>query len=150
MTAICLYAVLALVEGLNCPPPVHTMPLSLTNYWTMDEEGRYIPWNGQADDSPHLAANGKLLTADSNWLSAACISEWTTIGWTTEIRFTYGGQERATACNDEFGRVTYRKPFYHEGYGLWVIPVDVYTPEPIHTLIWEWGTGRIKIEDEIH
>lgn len=144
-TAICMFMILAAVEGLNCPPPIEEMPLSVASYWTMDEDGNYIAWNGQADDSPELAANGTYLTPDLAWQAGACISEWTTRYWTTSVVFQWGGEVREVACHDEFGRESYRRPFFHDGYGLWVIPVDVFSPEPVHGLVWEWNTGRVQV-----
>lgn len=147
-TAICIYTVLAVVEGLNCPPPLEDMPLSLTSYWTMDSDGNYVPWNGQADDTPHLAANGTLLTPDMAWQTSACISDWTTRYWTNTVIFWWNGEQREVACNDEFGRESYRQPFYHDGYGLWVIPVDVFSPEPVHGLVWEWQLGNVQVSSQ--
>lgn len=99
-TAICTYVLLAIVEGLNCPPPFEDMPLSLTSYWT------------------------------------------------NTVIFWWNGEQRMVACNDAFGRESYRQPFYHDGYGLWVIPVDVFSPEPIHGLVWEWQLGNIEVNSQ--
>jgi hypothetical protein len=43
--------------------------------------------------------------------------------------------------------VDYRRPFYHPGYGTWIIPVDVLTDEPVYGLVWGWETAVVQIGD---
>ncbi|TXH17228.1 MAG: hypothetical protein E6R03_04300 [Hyphomicrobiaceae bacterium] len=116
---------------------MNEIPILLTNYWPLDEDGQFVPWNYQADATPHLTANGTELSRELEWLVAACIDEWNSIGWTTAVSFYYDGEYRRVLCEDEFGAPGYWNPFYHPRWG-WVIPVDVFTAEPVYEIIYLW------------
>ena len=88
------------------------------------------------------------------WQVGACVQDWTRLwpgegsnSWTTAVFFEWNGQARELACCDTFGDVDYRRPFFHERYGLWVIPVDVLTNEPSYGLIWDWHADMTRIEE---
>lgn len=152
-------------QGINClalmwagftaqlqPPPLQEMPLGLTNYWFFDKNGRPVAWNGQANGQPDYYANMYPTDAAHNWHVAGCIQDWTKIyhgqgSVTTAVSFWWHGEQRELACYDNFGDADYRRPFYHPGYGTWIIPVDVLTDEPVYGLVWGWGTAVVQIGD---
>jgi hypothetical protein len=128
------------------------MPLSLTNYWFFDSDGNPVPWAGQANGEPERYANLYPTSAAHEWRVAGCIQGWTKLyegewSWTTAVSFTWGGEDRAVACFDNFGDEGYRRPFFHERYGLWVIPTDILTDEPVYGLVWDWATDMTRIEE---
>ncbi len=145
-TAVC---VLALVSGAldNVQPPlVEAMLLSITSYWLFDDAGQPVAWDGQADGDPHHYANMVKTDPAHAGTVAACIGEWVTLGWTTAVSFTWHGEPVTVACYDAFGLESYRRPFYHEGYGEWVVGLDVLSPAPLHGLVWDWHTDVVEVE----
>lgn len=129
------------------PPPIEQMPLSVTSYWLFDEAGQPVAWDGQADGDPHHYANMQPTSPGHANQVGACISDWTRFNWTTSVSFVWQGQPLDIACFDAFGAVSYRQPFFHEGYGTWVVPIDVLSPEPLHGLVWEWQTEVVLVEE---
>jgi hypothetical protein len=123
------------------------MPLSVTAYWFFGPDGEPIPWNGQADGSPEAYANMQPTSPDHAQKVGACIQDWTLFYWTTAVSFVWQGQELQVACYDNFGLESYRQPFYHDGYGVWVVPVDVLSPYPMHDLVWDWHTDMVRVEE---
>lgn len=142
---ICADPSLALANNVYCPPPMADMALSLTSYWLFDDLGQPVAWGGQADGDPFVYANMYPTSPDHAWNVAACIGSWTRRYHTTAVSFFWGGAWRELACYDAFGAVNYREPFYHDGYGRWVIPVDILSPEPIHGLVMEWETAVVAV-----
>lgn len=142
---ICADPALALANNVNCPPAIEDMALSLTSYWFFGPDGEPVAWNGQADGNPEGYANSYPTSPDHAWRVSACISEWTTLYWTTAVSFMWGSQIREVACYDNFGLESYREPFFHDGYGQWVIPVDVLTPEVVHGLVHDWSTTTVQV-----
>ena len=127
------------------PPPVGEMPLSITSYWMFDDNGNPVAWEGQANGDPGHYANGEATSPDHACKVGACIQDWTLLNWTTAATFWWQGEQMTIACYDNFGLESYRRPFYHAGYGEWVIPIDVLSPLPYHGLVWEWGTEMVKV-----
>lgn len=153
--ALCLAIALTGITEQLKPPPIEQMPLALTNYWFFDSSGNPVAWNYQANGEPDEYANLYPTDPSHAWQVAACIQDWTKLyvepepgyiaPYTTSISFWWNGQERTVACYDNFGAITYRRPFYHSGYGQWVIPVDVLTPEPVYGLVWDWSMDMVVI-----
>lgn len=128
----------AVAQGEYERPPLGEMPVSLTSYWIFDEQGDYLPgWGGQCDSSCEDAANGVILTLDMAGRVGACISSWVKFRpHTLTVVFSDGSMME---CVDAFGRESYRQPFFHEGYGRWVIPADILYPPPgVHGLVENW------------
>lgn len=145
-TSLCaLLMVSGAVESLTAVPPIEGMPLSLTSYWFWDEDGQPVAWAGQADGDPFHYANMVETDPAHAGKVGACIGAWVTRPWTTAVSFTWQGQQYDVACFDAFGDVDYRRPFYHEGYGAWVVPVDLLSPVPLHGLVWEWDTAIVEV-----
>ena len=90
----CADPALAMANNVNCPPAIEEMALSLTSYWFFGPDDEPIPWNGQADGDPERYANSHPTSADHAWQVSACISDWTTLYWTTAVSFTWGSQQR--------------------------------------------------------
>lgn len=126
-------------------PPLDQMPLSITSYWLFDENGRPTAWGGQANGDPYHYANGEETSADHAGRVGACIQDWTLYNWTKAIRFTWQGRPMLLHCYDNFGAVSYRRPFYHDGYETWVIPVDILSPEPYHGLVYDWALEVVPV-----
>ena len=126
-------------------PPMY--PLSLTNYWPLDESGQHVAWYGQADGNPYRTALNVPTRPEYEWDMGACVFDWVTFGHTQQVSFWYNGQERQVACTDNFGSTAYRVPFWHDYYQTWVIPVDVFTPEPLHVLIYDWHRSSVPVSD---
>jgi hypothetical protein len=151
--AVCAIMLLSgSVEAVTVPPPISQMPLSLTNYWFFDSDGNPLPYGGQANGEPERYANLYPTSADHEWRVAGCIQDWTKLyegwdSWTTAVSFTWQGEARAVACFDNFGDEDYRRPFFHERYGLWIIPVDILTGEPVYGLVWDWAIDMTRIEE---
>lgn len=150
--------IVPICQGINCaalfvagtlgqlqPPPIEAMPLSLTSYWLFDDTGQPVAWSGQADGDPGHYANMVHTDPAHAGKIGACIGEWVTMPYTTAVSFTWQGQRYDVACFDAFGLESYRQPFYHEGYGVWVVPVDVLSPVPLHGLVWEWEAAMIGV-----
>lgn len=144
-TAVCLaLAIAGALEAMQ-PPPVDQMPLSVTSYWLFDDSGTAVAWNGQANGDPNHYANGEATSPAHAGRVAACIQDWTRLGWTTAVSFWWDGQLVEVACYDNFGLASYRQPFYHSGYGRWVVPVDVLSPVPLHGLVEQWETAVVVV-----
>jgi hypothetical protein len=149
--AVCAIAVMAGALDAMQPPPIEKMPLSLTSYYFLDEDGEPVAWNYQANGDPGRYANMYPTSANHEWKVAACIQDWTKLwqgefSWTTSVSFMWDSVEREVSCFDNFGAVGYRQPFFHEGYGEWVIPLDIMTDEPVHGLVWGWSSDMARIE----
>ncbi len=144
-TAACFALLLSgALERLQ-PPPLEEMPLSITSYWLFDATGAPVAWEGQANGDPWHYANLEPTSPSHARQVAACIQPWTRFGWTTAVSFWWQGEWLTVACYDNFGAVSYRQPFYHDGYGRWVIPVDVLSPVPYHGLVREWETDMVQV-----
>jgi hypothetical protein len=124
------------------PPPIREMPLHVTTYyvWTPDGD-RMDGWGGQCDSTCRWTAAGYELpqrVEDYQGGYAACVSSWVRLkGYPTVVVNIPGyGEWR---CVDAFGAVGYRQPFWHEGRGLWVVPIDLLR-EPAHDLVYGWTT----------
>ena len=126
-------------------PPVEEMPLSITSYWLFNDSGVSVPWGGQADGDPTVYANMMPTDPAHAEQVGACIGDWVTLGYTTAVSFTWQGKPLTIACWDAFGLESYRKPFFHGGYGEWVIPVDILSPLPYHGLVWEWQREMVPV-----
>lgn len=124
--------------------PIDSLPLSVTSYWPF-VDGQPMAWAGQADGDPHHYANMQPTSPDHAGQVAACIQDWTRREWTTALSFTWQGQPMTLACWDTFGAESYRQPFYHDGYGKWVIPVDVLSPAPYHGLVRDWQREVVSV-----
>lgn len=144
-TAACLVLAIAGALESTQPPPVADMPLSVTSYWIFDDSGVPVAWNGQANGDPDHYANGEATSPDHAGKVAACIQDWTLLGWTTAVTFWWGGEQMTVACYDNFGDEDYRRPFYHAGYGQWVVPIDILSPLPYHGLVWDWSRDVVQV-----
>ena len=133
------------ISQVTQPPPVEQMPLSVTSFWFFDADGNPVAWQGQANGDPYHYANTEPTSADHAGKVAACIQEWTTFGWTTAVTFMWYGEQMTVACYDNFGAVNYRQPFFHEGYGEWVVPIDILSPVTYHGLVREWSTDMVRV-----
>ena len=133
------------ISQVTQPPPVSEMPLSVTSFWFFDADGNPVAWKGQANGDPYHYANTEPTSADHAGKVAACIQEWTTFGWTTAVTFMWYGEQMTVACYDNFGAVNYRQPFFHEGYGEWVVPIDILSPVTYHGLVREWSTDMVRV-----
>lgn len=139
------------------PPPLTEMPLSLTNYWFFDSDGNPVAWNGQANGEPDLYGNLYPTSASHEWQVAGCINAWTKLyiepgedeepfdSYTTAVSFWWNGERHDLSCYDNFGDPDYRRPFFHERHGTWVIPVDVLTDEVVYGLVWDWSLDTAVI-----
>ena len=146
-TAVCLLmAIAGTVQIGTAVPAVEDMPLSVTSYWLFDDTGQPVAWGGQADGDPLHYANGQTTSPDDAGRVAACIGEWVKRGYTTAVSFTWQGQPVTVACYDAFGLESYRQPFFHEGYGEWVVPIDLLSPVPFHGLVREWNTAVVEVK----
>lgn len=143
--ACLLLAISGAVEAVTAVPPLESMPLSLTSYWMFDDDGQPVAWGGQANDDPGHYANGEVAVPEHAGNVAACIQDWTLFYWTTAVSFTWQGQQMQVSCYDNFGAESYRRPFFHDGYDVWVVPVDILSPVPFHGLVWEWSTDTVKV-----
>jgi hypothetical protein len=145
-TAVCIIiAISGAIEAATAVPPIESMPLSVTSYWLFDADGEAVAWNGQANGDPWHYANGEATSPDHAGKVAACIQDWTLLYWTTAVSFWWGGEFITVACYDNFGAVDYRQPFYHDGYGEWVVPIDILSPVPFHGLVRDWSTAVVKV-----
>ena len=145
--AACLIIALAGAMQQLQPPPVDEMPLSVTSYWLFDDSGNPVAWGGQADGDPHHYANMYPTSPDHAGKVGACISAWVKRGWTKAISFLWQGKRIIIHCYDAFGLESYRQPFYHDGYGRWVVPVDILSPVPYHGLVLEWEASVVEVGD---
>lgn len=145
---ICSLGIVALVNGVEgCPPPkppIHQIAILWTNYYPIDEDGNWQPFNYQADDSPQYTGTGFRLEKHLDGKVAACIGEWTTIGWTKAVTFNFQGNEITLVCLDEFGAPGYREPFYHPGLERWVICVDMFSSKPTYEIIYDWTLSTVN------
>lgn len=139
-TILCMCATLWLGQ-------LEELPLSVTSYWPFDENGHAVAYGGQADGNPHVYANMMPTSPDHAHQVAACISDWTTLGHTTAVTFWWLGEEITVACWDAFGAEAYRRPFFHDGYGRTVIPIDILSPTPYHGLVHDWSTLMVPVAD---
>lgn len=123
-------------------PPLSQTPLHVTNYWVFDENGEYLPgYMGQCDSDCSATATGFVLEQEDRGQVEACISKWTRLYWTTAL--TFNG--RTVACVDTFGDETYRAgPFWHEGWGSWVVAVDLFTDQPTYELVYNWEKEVVR------
>ena len=142
---ICADLALAQANNVNCPPPLDEMALSLTNYWFYGPDGEPVAWEGQSDGDPSVYANSYPTSPEHEWLVSACIGDWTKLYNTTAVSFYWEGEWREVACYDAFGLESYREPFFHDGYGRWVIPVDILTDDPVYGLVTEWQTAVVPV-----
>lgn len=127
------------------PPPIEQMPLSVTSFWMFDDNGNPVAWGGQANGDPGHYANGEATSPAHAGKVAACIQDWTLLNWTTAVSFWWGGEQMTVACYDNFGAPSYRRPFYHAGYGTWVVPIDLLSPLPYHGLVWDWSRDVVQV-----
>lgn len=127
LPAICQYIPQTDFEACN-PPPITEMCFSVTSYWPFDD-GVLTPYGGQADSDPTKTANGFKITGEhqANTFVASSLP--------------FVGQEFCNSwlgcvpIHDTFGDPTYQAgPFWHDGYKQFVIPIDVFSPEPAHYL----------------
>lgn len=134
--AACLMLV-ATGEQLDCtpaPPPIHEVCVSLTNYWPFDDSGELAPLNGQADSTPQY-------TAVMHELTSPDIDRWSLVAGPASLlgKTVCVGYYGCYPVLDTFGTIVYRQGvFWHDGYGQWVIGVDVLTDAPIHELVCNW------------
>ncbi len=135
MTAICVSLMLATANGATCPPPITEACWSVTSYWVFDENGTAQPWGGQGDSDPSHTANMTYITPADEWEIAAV--PFDLVGST----FILSSGVVLNAA-DTFGHQVYQDGvFWHDHYEMYVIGVDVLTPEPLHYL--DCG-GRIR------
>ena len=146
-TAVCLLLMVSGALDSVQPPPIEQMPLSITSYWLFDDVGTPVAFGGQADSDPTVYANMVQTDPAHAGEVGACIQSWVTRPYTTAVSFTWQGQELQVACYDNFGLESYRRPFYHEVYGVWVVPVDVLSPYPMHGLVWDWSTEIVRVTE---
>ena len=144
-SAACLAVAIAGVLNQLQPPPIESMPLSVTSYYIFDDEGHVVAWEGQADSDPSVYANMQPTSPADAGKVAACIGDWVTLPWTTAVSFTWKGEPMTVACYDAFGLESYRRPFYHDGYGAWCIPIDILSPTPYQGLVWDWSTEMVEV-----
>lgn len=114
-------------EQCNIPEPDEVC-ISLTAYWPFNEDGKAVPWNGQADGSPSLTANGFRISPDSkNKVAAAPLM---LVGGSVDIMGI------SANIHDTFGNEVYQHGiFWHDGYNHWVLPVDILSNDSIHYLV---------------
>lgn len=159
-TLTCLGLLLAgAVDGVTQPPPLEQMALSLTNYWFFDSAGAPVAYEGQADGDPSVYGSLYPTSAGHKWQVAGCIGglkdspwpAWTktylgpdAVSYTTAVSFLWYGERVTLVCADTFGLESYRRPFFHEGCGCWVVPVDILTDEPVKAFVWEWETTAVS------
>lgn len=146
-TYICSMALIALVNGVECPPPIHETSLLILNYWPLNELNEFVPFNYQADDSPQYAGTGFKLEVDMAGQVGACISGWSKSGWTTAVSFWYREEYHTVVCVDSFGLNSYRHPFYHPNFEQYVIALDIFSPTPIYELIEEWTITTVNTQE---
>ena len=112
-----------------CTPPPVIECYSITNYWPFNELGELVPFNGQADESPDLTANGYRITGvDQAYTFVAAPVQFVGKQFCTDWL-------GCVPIHDTFGNITYQSgPFWHSGYNQFVIPIDIFAPDPIHYL----------------
>jgi hypothetical protein len=115
-------------------PPTHEIPIHMTNYNPWDEQGILMVSGNKTsqcdNDCSRTAAGFEIPTKaeDLNTYVAAC--PFPDVGFEITIRGV------KYFCWDTFGNEYYRAgPFFHEGRGVWVYPVDILTPHPIYQLV---------------
>jgi hypothetical protein len=124
-------------------PERQDMCLSITSYWVWNKDGEMLDgWGNQCNEDCSITASGTTLPAVSSDYSggyAACVQDWTSlVGYPTKT-LDIDGYGKYT-CVDTFGEPSYRKPFFHEGYDRWVIPVDLLHPGA-QDLVCDWSGG---------
>ena len=124
-------------------PDRRDMCLSVTSYWVWDENGEIMDgWENQCNEDCSIMASGHTLPAVSSDYSggyAACIQDWTSlVGYSTRT-LDISGYGQYT-CVDTFGDPDYTRPFFHEYYERWVIPVDLLHPGA-QGLVCDWSGG---------
>lgn len=145
-TAACIGLVIAgALQSIGPRPPLDAMPLSVTSYWFYDEDGQPVAWKGQADGDPSIYGNSYPTDISHAGRVGACIQELVRRVTTHAFTFTWRGQLITIHCYDTFGKVSYRRPFYHNGYGRWVIPIDILSPTPYHGLVSEWSLSVVEV-----
>lgn len=119
------------------PSEITFYPLHVTSYSVWDSEGNIMSgYGGQCDsDCRYTATMFRLPDRVKDYAGgvAACITDW--IGKAVYVP-GYGTYR----CLDTFGLKSYRVPFFHDGRGLDVVPIDLLTrpDQPIHDLVYNW------------
>lgn len=126
-----LLALLTPVKASDKPPSIYTVDCwSVTNCWPFSDDGQLTAWGGQADGAPNYTANMTEITSPQqawDWVAGPL----PLVGKTVTIP-GYG----TYLVNDTFGATAYQEGvFYHDGYGRYVIGIDIFTPQPIHELV---------------
>lgn len=143
---ICSMAYIALVNGVDCPPPVENLPLLILNYYPLDDNGNWVSWNYQADDTPQYVGTGYKLELEYDGFVAACITGWSTREYSTLLSFWYRGEYRQVLCLDSFGAKGYSQPFRHPNFNQWVIAVDIFSAVPIYEIITDWSIEVVNVD----
>lgn len=140
MTALCAVAgaILLAANDLpphSCLPPIGEVCLSVTNYWPYEWYGEWVlmdGWNGQCDSDCSVTAIMEPVTLDVMGKRAAVPASL--LGYTIHLPkwgALYGW--------DTFGNETYRNGvFWHDGYGRYVIGLDIFVPDGLHYLECDW------------
>ncbi len=124
-------------------PERNDMCLSVTSYWVWGTDGQILDgWGNQCNEDCSITASGTRLPMQSTGYEggyAACIQDWTSlVGYPTKTLDIAGYGEYK--CVDTFGELSYTKPFFHEYYEQWVIPVDLLHPGA-QGLVCDWSGG---------
>jgi len=132
-------------------PPIEEMPILAFNYWPYEWiGGQWVMmnnWRGQCDSDCSYFSNG--IHTRLEWMnqSAACITGWTgRYPHNTNVVTLPGFGDYV--CNDSFGDPDYRTPRFQEEFGMWVIPLDRFSPDPTMELVWDWSLSSILVSQE--
>jgi hypothetical protein len=130
------------IHNPHAMPPLHEMPIWALNYWpyTWEEDHweMMVAWGGQCDWDCRYFSNGIENRLEWTNRSAACITGWTGRAPGPTVVVSLPGFSDYV-CNDSFGDPDFREPMYSEYWGMWVIPLDRFSPSWSSTLVWDWS-----------
>lgn len=119
------------IDASDPVPGINKVCWSVTNYWPFDEDGQIVSYAGQADGDPYHTAGmiDVAINRDFDWvagpLSLLEAGAAIKLSWLDEPLPVW----------DTFGDEAYQAGvFWHDGYGRYVIGIDVFTAVPIHYL----------------
>ena len=110
------------------------MCFMVTSYWPFGKDGEAIPWNINADSSPNETADGFYIDGDSEWAEVAL--PFPLLRWSNRTggRRVVLWDNLVIPIHDTFGEpIRQAGAYWHSGYQMKLIPVDIITSDLIHT-----------------